>query len=247
LENVSICDLISRLTYKPFYKTQEHKITMKKISALLVFIFILTACDTWGISPQPFPVWTPVPSRTPSIVTATPIILTLPFTVTVIPGVTVLVPVTITSTETPSPTTTSTPITPTVTPTPTEVRSVVVDILGCNTSIDIIHGMGEVTNAYVTVKNTGTVDLPNTCSLLRAIDEDREHPDKKRCVNNLPFQSQVTLKLTVDSTYKQDTVIQVDTSSNDVLLLRVDKPSCTDIGLFGGAPPDIDVIKPIQQ
>ena len=65
---------------------------MKKISALLVFIFFLTACDTWGVPPQPFPVWTPVPSRTPSIVTATPIILTLPFTVTVIPGVTVLVP-----------------------------------------------------------------------------------------------------------------------------------------------------------
>lgn len=107
--------------------------------------------------------------------------------------------------------------------------------------------MGEVTNAYVTVKNTGTVDLPNTCALLRAIDEGREHPNKKMCVANLPLQNQVTLKLTVDSTYKQNTVIQVDTSSNDVLLLRADKPSCTDIGLFGGAPSDVGVIKPIQQ
>ena len=62
------------------------------------------------------------------------------------------------------------------------MQSVAVDILGCNTSIDITHGMGEVTNAYVTVKNTGMVDLPNTCALLRAIDEDREHPDKKVCV-----------------------------------------------------------------
>jgi hypothetical protein len=106
--------------------------------------------------------------------------------------------------------------------------------------------MGEVTNAYVTVKNTGTVDLPNTCALLRAIDEDRVHPDKQKCVVNLPVQSQVTLKLTVDSTYKQNTIIQVDTSSNDVLLLRIDKPSCADIGLFGGAPSDIGVIKPIK-
>jgi hypothetical protein len=121
-----------------------------------------------------------------------------------------------------------------------------VDILGCNTSFDITHGMGEVTNAYVTVKNTGTVDLPNTCALLRAIDEDREHPDKKVCVANLPMQNQVTLKLTVDSAYKKDTVIQVDATSNEVILLRVDKPSCTDIGLFGGAPSDVDVIKPIQ-
>ncbi len=118
--------------------------------------------------------------------------------------------------------------------------------MGCNTSIDIMHGMGEVTNAYVTVKNTGNVDLPNACALLRALDEDREHPDKKKCIPNLPAQNQVTLKLTVDSAYKQDTAIQVDASSNDVLLLRVDKRSCTDIGLFGGAPPDIGIVKPIN-
>jgi hypothetical protein len=196
------------------------------------------------------------PSRTPNIITATPIIVP-PFTVTgTIPAVTVIVPVTFTNSETPSPTLTSTPIPPTETPTPTftftptltftPVKSLAVDILGCNTSIDITHGMGEVTNAYVTVKNTGMVDLPNTCTLLRAIDEDREHPDKTKCVPNLPVQNQVTLKLTVDSAYKQDTIIQVDASSDGVLLLRVDKPSCTDIGLFGGAPSDLGVVKPIE-
>lgn len=104
--------------------------------------------------------------------------------------------------------------------------------------------MGEVTNAYVTVKNTGNVDLPKTCALLRAIDEGRAHPDKQRCVDNLPVGNQVTLKLTVDSTYKQDTIIQVDASSNDQLLLRVDKQSCRDIDLFGGEPADLGVIKP---
>ncbi len=106
--------------------------------------------------------------------------------------------------------------------------------------------MGEVTNAYVTLNNTGTLDLPNTCALLRALDEDREHPDKKVCVANLPIQNQVTLKLTVDSIFKQETVIQVDAISNDTILLRVDKPSCTDIGILGGTPSDIGVIKPIQ-
>jgi hypothetical protein len=222
---------------------------MKKIYALLAFIFILSACDTLSAPPQPFPVWTVIPSRTPNIVTATPIIITLPFTETVIPGVTVIAPVTLTNTETPSPTSTSTSTetpSPTPTSTSTAVQSVAVDILGCNTSLDITHGMGEVTNAYVTVKNTGTVDLPNSCALLRAIDEDREHPDKKVCVTNLPAQYQVTLKLTVDSVYQQSTVIQVDASSNDTLLLRVDKPSCTDIGLFGGAPSDVGVVKPIE-
>jgi hypothetical protein len=217
---------------------------MKKISTLLVLAFLLGACDTIGAFPQPLPEWTVIPSRTPNIVTATPIIQAS------VPGVTQIVPVTLTNTEIPSPTPTSTPIPPTETLTPvptfTAAPSVAVDILGCNTSIDITHGMGEVTNAFVTVKNTGAIDLPNTCALLRAIDEDRAHPDKQVCVANLPAQYQVTLKLTVDSAYQQNTVIQVDTTSNDVILLRVDKPSCTDIGLFGGAPSDVGVVKPIQ-
>lgn len=118
-------------------------------------------------------------------------------------------------------------------------------ILGCNTSIDIRNGMGEVTNAYVAVKNTGTLDLPNMCGLLRAIDEGREHPDKKVCIPNLPTQSQVTLKLTVDSTYRQDTIIQVDVTSNENTLLRLDRHSCRNIGLFGGAPSDVGVVKPL--
>lgn len=121
-----------------------------------------------------------------------------------------------------------------------------VEILGCNTGIDIMNGMGEVTNAYVVVKNTGTVDLPNTCGLLRANDEGREHPDKKSCIANLPVQNQVTLKLTVDSTYKENTVIQVDALSNDAVLLRIDKQSCRDIQLIGGVPADVGVVRPIQ-
>jgi hypothetical protein len=219
---------------------------MKRIFAFIILTLLISACDTWGVQPQPFPVWTPIPSRTPGIVTATPIIITLPFTETIPPGVVTLAPITLTNTDTPSPTATLATLLPTDTPTITPIQAIMVDILGCNTSIDITHGMGEVTNAFVTVKNTGTLDLPNTCALLRAIDEDREHPDKKMCVPNLPIQYQVTLKLTVDSTYKQDTVVQVDALSNDVLLMRADKSPCTDIGLFGGAPSNLGVITPIQ-
>lgn len=220
---------------------------MKKVTLILFTIgFLLSACDTWGVPPQPFPVWTPIPSRTPSLVTATPFILPPPtfptfITETATPDIILITPA---DSETPSPTFTLTPIIPSETAMP--IQAVTTAILGCNTSIDITHGMGEVTNAYVTLKNTGTVDLPNTCALLRAIDEDREHPDKKVCVTNLPAQYQVTLKLTVDSAYQQNTVIQVDTTSDEVLLLRVDQPSCTDIGLFGGAPSDLGVIKPIE-
>ncbi|MDD2920797.1 MAG: hypothetical protein PHQ36_00800 [Anaerolineales bacterium] len=213
---------------------------MKKIIPLFLMSFLLAACDMWNAQPQPFPVWTAIPSRTPSIITATPIILT--------PNVIVVTPITPTSTETPPPTIepTFTPILSTETLAIVPAPSVSIDVLGCNTSIDIMHGMGEVTNAYVTVKNTGNADLPNTCALLRAIDEGREHPDKKVCVPNLPIGNQVTLKLTVDSTYKEGTIIQVDALSNDAILLRVDKQSCTDIGLFGGAPSDTGVVKPIE-
>lgn len=223
---------------------------MKRLTILILFTLMLASCDMFSVQPQPFPVWTPIPTRTPGVVTATPIIIIPTWTNTPLPtdtpGIIVLTPIspTVPPTETftPSPTDTVTPTLP-----PLPVQSVAVDILGCNTSIDITHGMGEVTNAYVTVKNTGTVDLPNTCSLLRAIDEDRDHPDKQKCVDNLPVQNQVTFKLTVDSHYQVGTIIQVDTTSNDVVLLRLDKQSCRDISLFGGVPSDIGVVKPIEQ
>lgn len=219
---------------------------MKKIIALPLLAFALAACDTWGSLPQPFPVWTPIPSQISGIVTATPLIL-LPSSVeTVTPSIIQLTPVIPTDSETPSPTNTLEPVPPTQTFTPVPLPSVTVDILGCNTGLDIRNGMGEVTNAYVTVKNNGMVDLPDTCALLRAIDEDREHPDKKRCVDMLPAQSQVDLKLTVDSQYKVDTIIQVDITSNETILLRLDQQSCKDISLFGGTPSDMGIVKPIQ-
>ena len=213
---------------------------MKKRLAFIIFPFLISACIDWSVNPQPFPVWTAIPTRTPGIVTATPVIIFgtgTPLPITLTPDLITLTPSetpTVTITDTPAPTFTSTPF-----------QAVDVIILGCNTSIDITHGMGEVTNAYVTVKNTGNTDLPNTCALLRAIDEGREHPDKKRCVDSLPVGNQVTQKLTVDSTYKQSTIIQVDVSSNDILLLRVDKQSCTDISLTGGAPTEVGVIETI--
>ena len=220
---------------------------MKKVFGMLLLMLLLAGCDAWNVAPQPFPVWTPIPTRTPGVVTVTPLILIpsmtasstvtfLPFTVTFTPE---------------SPTVTNTvialPVTDTFTPPPTPFTAVQIDILGCNTGLDVTHGMGEVTNAYVVLKNTGTVDLPNACALLRAADEDRVHPDKTKCVDMLPAGFQVTLKLTVDSVYQVDTVIQVDASSNSSLLLRVDRPSCTDIDLSaGGAPLDVGVVKPIS-
>jgi len=219
---------------------------MLKYLIPLILTITISACDTFGVPPQPFPVWTPISSLTPSIVTATPLIIPPPvFETTVAPGATVISQVTSTNTDIPLPSPTFTQSLPTEIFTQAPFQAVDVEILGCNTSLDIFLGMGEVTNAYVKIKNTGNTDLQNTCGFLRAIDEGREHPDKKICVADLPVQHQVTLKLTVDSTYQQDTIIQVDVTSNEIVLLRVDKQSCRNISLFGGVPADTGVVKPI--
>lgn len=210
---------------------------MQRAIVLTVLAFTLNACDMFTAQPQPFPVWSPVPTRTPGIVSPTPIIIGPTSILT-------LLPFTPTDSPTPSITSTATPVAPSATSTPALVAAATVDILGCNTGFDITHGMGEVTNAFVTLKNSGNVDLPNACALLRASDEDRQHPDKIRCVPNLPVHTEVTLKLTVDSAFKVGTAIQVDATSNGVLLLRVDRLSCTDIAVFGGEPSNVGEIKP---
>lgn len=218
---------------------------MKKILPLVLLTILLSACDVWNVTPLVIPTWTPFPSRTPGIFTPTPIILAPSLTASATPGIIPVTPLTPTDTPTLPPSLPPETETATSTFAPAPIQALQVEIIGCNTGIDLTHGMGEVTNAYVILKNTGTVDLPNACGLLRAVDEDREHPDKQVCVPNLPVAYQVTLKLTVDSAYQQDTIIQVDGLSNDVVLLRIDRQSCTDLDIVGGVPDDIGVIKPI--
>ena len=117
--------------------------------------------------------------------------------------------------------------------------------MGCNTGIDLTHGMGEVTNAYVTISNLGSGQLENVCATLRGKDEGRVHPDKTKCLPALAAGYQVTQKLTVDTTFKEDTPIQIDVASNDDLLERVGKDSCTDIGLFPPGEDSLGVVIPI--
>lgn len=220
---------------------------MKKTVCIYVFLMAaLTGCSGWTVQPIPYNP-TPIPSRTPSIYTATPIILPPPVTATF--TATSSTPTRSAETLTPSAeaTFTDTPASPTFTPTLETPASTLlkIDVLGCNTSIDITHGMGEVTNAYVTISNIGTTDLDNVCATLRGLDEGRPHPDKTKCVPSLPANYQVTLKLTIDTTYKESTPIQVDVSADNGLLQRVGKDSCTDIGLFPPNVDDLGMVKPI--
>lgn len=92
--------------------------------------------------------------------------------------------------------------------------------------------MGEVTNAFVTLTNNGGIGLTNLEVTLFALDEGREHPDKTIEITLLPVGYDVTLKLTVDSTYQEETPIQIEVSGDNGLFQRVGSASCGDIGLL---------------
>lgn len=193
---------------------------------LLVFVFLLSACDS-AATPLPAPPTAAAPTPTPRILTPTPVIL---------------FPATTTSTETPTSSPTETPslpsppptLTPTSTwtPTPTLAPALTVSLIGCNTSMDIRHGMGEVTNTYATVANPGGIVLHNVCATLSASDEDRPHPDKTVCVEALANGYQVTLKLTVDTGFRVDTSIAVAVTSDEGLTAAAESPRCTDLAIF---------------
>lgn len=205
---------------------------MKRIVPTILLAILLTSCNGWVI--QPFPGNPPTPflplTSTPSIFTATPVVIgvtsasatpNIP-TATTAPTNT-FVPA---STNTSALTLTNPPVGPAVS----------VDVLGCNTSIDVTHGMGEVTNAFATLKNSGGVALTNMRATLFALDEGREHPDKTIEITSLPVGYEVTLKLTVDSTYQQETPIQIEVTGDSGLFQRVGSDSCRDIGLLAPNP-----------
>lgn len=217
---------------------------MKKIILLLLSAFVLSSCDGWVIQPLPQPTPFLPPTRTPSIYSPTPAVIGATNT-PAIATATVLPTFLPTSTNMPSPTQTDVPI-HTFTPTPfTNAPSLRIVILGCNTDIDIRHGMGEVTNAYVTLKNVGNVELTNLIATLYALDEGREHPDKIQEIASIPINFEVTLKMTVDSTYKEETPIQVEVSSDQGRFPREGVASCRDLGLFAPKPDSLSTPVPL--
>lgn len=209
----------------------------------------LAACQGWTVSPLPLPP-TALPTRTPRILSPTPVFITWTPSQTVIPTMTstpgTVLPGVITPTEvtaTPTPT-----LTPTVTPMPTDTPAasgLAVLITGCNTSVDISHGMGEVTNAYALIRNYGGRDLTEVCAELTASDEGRVHPDKTACIGSLQAGYEVTVKLTVDTGYRVDTSIRVDVVTDEGVTAFASEASCREIGLFKGDPDTLGTPTPI--
>ena len=207
---------------------------MKTPILLILFAFLLSSCNGWVFQPIPGPTPFLPPTPTPPVHTPTPVVI----------GMSSPTPAVATGTNTLSITNTSAPnatdtalftLSPTQTASPSG-PSIAINVLGCNTSVDVTHGMGEVTNAFVTLKNTGGVELTNLRATLFALDEGREHPDKTVELTSLPVGNQVTVKLTVDSTYREETPIQVEVASDQGLFPRAGLAACTDIGIFAPDP-----------
>jgi len=220
---------------------------MKKFLFGALILFLLTSCNGWFFQSSGYNPPTPFlhATRTPSILTATPGAANPASPTPVLASPTF-------SVNTPEVVFTATPFAPPAdTPTlePTVLvpgPSVGVEILGCNTSIDITHGMGEVTNAFVTLTNTGNVELTNLKATLFALDEGRAHPDKTAEIALLPVAQKVTIKLTVDSTYKTDTPIQIEVSAEGGLFQRTGEASCKDIGVFAPDPASLNTPVPVN-
>ena len=205
---------------------------MKKIVPTILMAVLLTSCNGWVIQPFPGNPPTPFlpPTSTPSIFTPTPVVI----------GVASATSNISIASQTFAPQPTNTPFvfisdTPSLTNLPSG-PSISVEVLGCNTSIDVTHGMGEVTNAFITLMNTGGVQLTNLKATLFALDEGREHPDKTIEIPSIPIAYEVTIKLTADSTYQQETPIQIEVSGDGGLFQRVGSASCRDIGLLAPNP-----------
>ncbi len=221
---------------------------MKKLIPLLALLSLaLSACGDLEVvtaGPDPFRI---TPSRPPVILTATPRIV-FPTTSATLPPPPSLTP-SLTFTAGPSPTFTLTPTsTETFTPTPTFTNTPVpltITLLGCDTGFDVSHGMGEVTNAYVIVANHAASNLTYVCATLSSDDEGRAHPDKTVCTQSLPTGFQVTLKLTVDTTYNVNTSVGVTVASNQGIGAAVSGQVCKGIGAFKPPEDTIGVVQPI--
>ena len=197
-----------------------------------------TATQTW--TPIIVPTATSRPTQTPlPSPTTTPTLATATNTPTVVVG-------TFTPTRTPT-------LTPSVTPTPLPAGSplpvsISTTVLGCDLGFDIAHGMGEVTNGYVRVRNTGGIELTNVCVILNASNEGKTHPDKSHCFASLKPNYEVTTKLTVDTTSGTTTTLDVAVTTNQGLTSNMSGAGCRapDSATLNKITPILNTPQPVQ-
>ena len=90
-------------------------------------------------------------------------------------------------------------------------------------------GMGEVTNAYISIENVGTGDATNVCAELQASDVGRRHPDQSWCIQYLLPSKQVYQTLTADTELRTGTSINVVVTCNEGERVETGRGSCPEI------------------
>lgn len=107
------------------------------------------------------------------------------------------------------------------------------------------HGMGEVTNAYLSLENPLGPDLTSVCVTLSSEDEGRAHPDKTICISSLPPGYQVAIRLTIDTTFRVSTTVSFLVTSNGESILMQSGLACQEIGETKPAQEILNVVRPI--
>jgi hypothetical protein len=105
-------------------------------------------------------------------------------------------------------------------------------IRSCATGIDVMKGLGEVTNVYVVIQNVGGGDASNLTITLSASDEDQMHPDKSYQLQHLPAGYEIVVKLTVDTQNNVETEIEVYVVGDPGVSVIVEKGSCSGPNLY---------------
>lgn len=140
------------------------------------------------------------------------------------------------------------PTSPKMLPTGSGLGGLQVDLQGCTTSIDITHGLGEVTNAFIIIRNTGSA-AANLYAELSASDEGKLHPDKLKCLPRLPEDSQVALKLTVDTTYRESTLLKVTLTADGGVRVVSNEMNCKSLTVSAERALNaiLDLIRPLTK
>jgi hypothetical protein len=188
-------------------------------------------------TPSPTPAWTLIP--------AVPTISPSPTATGTATGTS-----TLSRTPTASPVLTQTlTATPTQTPTGTPASAILsTTILSCDLGFDIAHGLGEVENAYVRVRNYGGTDLTNVVVILNASNEGKPHPDKSHLFASVRANYEVTTKLTVDTQSGSLSMLDVVTTSSQGFTTKVSGAGCraTDRTELDRITPILNTPRPIQ-
>ncbi len=106
--------------------------------------------------------------------------------------------------------------------------------------------MGEVTNAYITLVNAPGQDLTSVCVTLSSADEGRLHPDKTICIPSLPGGYLVKLKLTIDTTFQVNTMVEFAITSNEGIPSTTGELVCQAVGIHKPPPEILSVLQPIE-